>query len=231
MLTDGYDISGNAAAAGSGGSGGARERRPRIRCRRWTTTRTTACGAAPTSRVGFGDLTVDRSRCLTFRYEVPGDGIQSAVVYLTIEAPTGSLQDTDSVGVAVATPFPDQCGLAGDMAGCVRVHGGFAGGERSLTVDLLDLACDASFDGTQEMQDAVRAQLATGVLHLVLQDDTAVLGARLALNEGPAALPCGTSVETAPVVAMPSPACAANSPPGRVPRPPSPVWEVRRLSC
>jgi hypothetical protein len=36
---------------------------------------------------------------------------------------------------------------------------------------------------------------------MVLQDDTAVLGGRLALNEGPAALPCGTSAEAAPVSA------------------------------
>ena len=137
-------------------------------------------------------------RCVTFRYDVPEGGIDSAVVYLSIEAPTGSLQDTDSVGIAVGTPFPEQCGLAGDMPGCVQVHGGFAGGERSLTVNLLDLACDAGFQGTQEMQDAVRAQLETGVLHLVLQDDTAVQAARLALNEGPPALPCGTSTEAAP---------------------------------
>ncbi len=84
------------------------------------------------------------------------------------------------------------------MPGCVRVHGGFAGGERSLTTNLLDLACDPGYGGTQEMQDAVRAQLQTGVLHLVLQDDTAVLAARLALNEGTPALPCGTSAEAVP---------------------------------
>jgi hypothetical protein len=153
-------------------------------------------------RVGFGDRTQDRARCFTFRYEVPEGGIDSAVVYLSIEAPTGSLQDTDSVGVAVGTGFPEQCDLAGDMAGCVRVHGGFAGGERSLTVNLLDLACDASFEGSGETQDAVRLQLQTGVLHMVLQDDTAVLGARLALNEGAATLPCGTSAEAAPMTAI-----------------------------
>ena len=39
----------------------------------------------------------------------------------------------------------------------------------------------------------MRAQLETGVVHMILQDDTAVHGARLALNEGPPALPCGTS--------------------------------------
>ncbi len=80
------------------------------------------------NRTGFGDPTEDRSRCVTFRYEVPEGGVESAVVYLSIEAPTGSLQDTDSVGIAVGAPFPEQCDLAGDMPGCVRVHGGFAGG-------------------------------------------------------------------------------------------------------
>jgi hypothetical protein len=197
-LTDGYDISGNAAAGAlvDRAAQGAQSESPVQAVDDDPENLMWNCG---TSRAAFGDPAEDRSRCLTFRYDVPGGGIQSAVVYLTIEAPTGSLQDTDSVAVAVATAFPDQCALAGDMAGCVQVHGGFAGGERSLTVDLLDLACDASFTGTQEMQEAVRAQLETGVLHMILQDDTAVIGGRLALNEGPAALPCGTSTEAAPV--------------------------------
>ncbi len=200
QVTDGYDISGNAAAAAlvEQAVPGAGTEAPVQAVDDDPENRLASC---PTSRVGFGDLSVDRTRCLTFRYEVPAGGIQSAVAYLTIQAPTGSLQDTDSVGVAVATAFPDQCDLAGEMPGCVRVHGGFAGGERSLTVDLLDLACDASFQGSREAQDAVRAQLGTGVLHMVVQDDTAVMGARLALNEGPATLPCGTSAQAAPVAA------------------------------
>lgn len=198
QVTDGYDISQNPAA----------EALVETAAEGWATDAPVAgvdddpgnlLWDCATNRTGFGDPSEDRSRCVTFRYDVPEGGIESAVVYLSIEAPTGSLQDTDSVGVAVGTPFPEQCGLAGGMPGCVLVHGGFAGGERSLTTDLLNLACDASYSGTQGMQDAVRAQLETGVLHLVLQDDTAVLAARLAVNEGPPALPCGTSAQVAPV--------------------------------
>ena len=205
QVTDGYDISGNAEATalveaaretGAAAPVAAVDDDPENRL--WN------CA----DRVGFGDLTEDRVRCFTFRYDVPEGGIDSAVVYLSIEAPTGSLQDTDSVGVAVGTAFPEQCDLAGAMPGCVTVHGGFAGGERSLTVDLLDLACDAGFEGSREMQDAVRLRLQTGVLHMILQDDTAVHAARLALNEGSAALPCGTSAQQAPVSATVPCACS-----------------------
>jgi len=159
------------------------------------------CLSNPGHRAGFGDRSEDRARCLTFRFEVPAAGIRSAVVYASIEAPAGSLQGTDTVAMAVGAAFPGQCELAGDMTGCVTLHSGFQGGERSLTLDLLDPACDATFDGTAEMQQAVRAQLETGAVHLILQDDTAVLGARLALNEGRAALPCGASARPAPLSA------------------------------
>jgi hypothetical protein len=157
------------------------------------------CASNPAHRVGFGDTTEDRVRCFTFRYEVPPGGIESAVVYLSLAAPVGSLQETDSLAAAVGRAFPDQCGLAGQMPGCVTLHGGFRGGERSLTVDLLNLACDPGFGGTEDVQQAVRAQLDTGVLHMILQGDTTLYGARLALNEGPPALPCGTSTQPAPL--------------------------------
>ncbi|MFH1329878.1 MAG: hypothetical protein ABIJ48_04395 [Actinomycetota bacterium] len=157
------------------------------------------CATNPEHRAGFGDTSADRVRCFTFRYDLPEGGIESAVVYMAIEAPSGSDQGTDSVAVAVGEPFDAQCDLKGDMAGCVSVHGGFAGGERSLTLDLLDLACAPTFAGTREMQDAVRAQLESGVLHMVVQDDTALHGARLALNEGPPRLSCGTSAGAAPL--------------------------------
>lgn len=159
-----------------------------------------AAQAAGERRVGFGDLSVDRVRCLTFRYDVPSGGVRTAVLYLSIEAPTDSLQDTDTVAVAVGQAFPGQCDLAGEMAGCVTVHRGFRGGERSLTLDLLDLACDATYEGTPDAEAAVRTQLGTGVLHLLVQDDTAVHGGRLALNEGAASLPCGTSALEAPLM-------------------------------
>jgi len=64
------------------------------------------CASNPGHRAGFGDTAEDMARCFTFRYAIPAGGIQSAVVYMSIEAPTGSLQDTDSVAVAVGEGFP-----------------------------------------------------------------------------------------------------------------------------
>lgn len=149
-------------------------------------------------RVDFGNTGEDVLRCFTFRFNVPAGGITSAVVYASIEAPTGSLQDTDATVVAVGQPFEDCAPLQGTMAGCIIVHGGFAGGERSLTLDLLNLACDPSFQGSPEKQAAMNAQLNTGVVHMLLQDDTAVHNAQLVLNEGGPTLPCGTSTDTTP---------------------------------
>ena len=103
-------------------------------------------------RVAFGDPAVDTLRCLTFRFDPPDD-ITSAVLYLDIDAPSNSLQDTDSLVVAVGEPFAECSWGQGAMAGCVSVHGGFQGGERSLVVDLANLACDPSAivgDGTPQ---------------------------------------------------------------------------------
>jgi hypothetical protein len=153
----------------------------------------------PVRHVPFGDVGVDVLRCLTFTFDPPDD-IQSAVLYLDIDAPTNSLQDTDSMVVAVGQPFEECTWAQGTMPGCVIVHGGFVGGERSLVVDLLDLSCDASapvVDATR--QQALADQLATGVIHVMLQDDTAVNRAWLDVNGDPPPQVCGTSPEAVPV--------------------------------
>jgi hypothetical protein len=153
----------------------------------------------PARRVAFGDAAVDVLRCLTFRFDAP-DNVSDAVLYLDIDAPSNSLQDTDSLVVAVAQPF-DECAWAqGTMEGCVIVHGGFAGGEKSLVVDLLDLTCDPTVGSTIDAsrQGAVRDQIQTGVIHVMLQDDTAVLGAWLDIDGRPAPA-CGTSTDIVPV--------------------------------
>jgi hypothetical protein len=146
----------------------------------------------PTNRIPFGNEDPDKSRCFTFRYQVPAAGITSAALHVAIK-PLGGLQDTDSLVVAVGEPFADCAWAQGDMPGCVALHGGFRGGETSLNLDLLNVACDSSVQGSPEAQRALLAQLQTGVLHVMLQDDTAVFGAQMVLNGGPATFPCGTS--------------------------------------
>ena len=156
-------------------------------------------------RVPFGDPAVDVLRCLTFRFDPPDD-ITSAVLYLDIDAPTNSLQDTDSLVVAVGEPFDECVPAQGAMAGCVTVHGGFQGGERSLVVNLADLACDASTPVVDApRQQAVLAQLATGVVHVMLQDDTMVNGAWLDINGAPAPAACGTQTVAVPGRGRPRP--------------------------
>ncbi|MBI4882936.1 MAG: hypothetical protein HY826_02645 [Actinobacteria bacterium] len=148
-------------------------------------------------RVTLGDEGEDMLRCLTFRFEPP-EQMLSAVLYLEIEAPTDSLQDTDSLVVAVDEPFEDCAWAQGGMPGCVVVHGGFSGGERSLVVDLLNIACDPAAPAVDAArQAAVVAALASGVLNMMLQDDTAVRGGWLDLN-GASAPRCGTSVDEVP---------------------------------
>src|SRR4051794_39530566 len=74
------------------------------------------CVSNPAHRAFFGDKNENLARCFTFHCDAPAGGISSAVMYLTIEAPTGSLQDTDSTNVAVGQPF-DECSWAqGQMA-------------------------------------------------------------------------------------------------------------------
>ena len=147
-----------------------------------------------TRRVPFGDKKVDVLRCMSFRYQIPSEGISSATLHVAVE-PLGADQDTDSTVVAVGQPFPNCASVQGQMSGCVTVHGGFKGGEPSLDLDLFNLTCDPSAASfvSPEAQQAVIAQLQTGVLHAMLQDDTAVFRAQLILNGGPLTVPCGTS--------------------------------------
>jgi hypothetical protein len=147
--------------------------------------------------VPFGDAREDVLRCLTFRFDAP-KRVRSAVLYLDISAPTNSLQDTDSLVVAVDQPFDDCAWGQGAMTGCVVVHGGFQGGERSLVVDLLNVACDPAAPPIDQLrQDAVRRAVESGVLQIMLQDDTAVLGGWLDIN-GDHAPVCGTSSDPVP---------------------------------
>lgn len=148
-------------------------------------------------RVPIGDEGEDVLRCLTFRFAAP-EQILSAVLYLEIAAPTDSLQDTDSLVVAVGEPFEDCAWAQGGMSGCVVVHGGFIGGERSLVVDLLNIACDPAAPVVDAArQAAVVAAVASGVVYMMLQDDTAVRGGWLDVN-GASAPRCGTSVDEVP---------------------------------
>ena len=204
QVTDGYDISANPAAEAlvERRRGGSADRRPGGRRGRRPGEPALGLRDQPDGvrRPERGSVEVSSPSATTCRRgasRAPSSTCPSRPPPAACRTPTRSAWRW-------APPSPSNAAWPASMPGCVLVHGGFAGGERSLTIDLLDLACDASFSGTQEMQDAVRAQLETGVLHLVLQDDTAVLAARLALNEGPPALPCGTSAEAAPV-ALPLP--------------------------
>ena len=148
------------------------------------------------TRAPFGNKDIDRARCVTFRFTPPSQ-LTSARVHFDIDT-LGSLQDTDAVALAVAaTPGIPDCGLKGDMPACVVLHGGFTGKHVALNLDLLDISCDPSLQGTPEqkraMQQAVIDQLAGACLHFLIEDDTAVDGGQLTINEGPAARPfaCG----------------------------------------
>jgi hypothetical protein len=161
-----------------------------------------------TSRVPFGNEQIDASRCFTFRYAVPPGGIQSATVHIAINT-LGSLQDTDATALAVGEPYEPCAWGQGRMPGCVVVHGGFKGGEKSLNLNLLDIACDASVQGSPEAQRLVLDQLQTGVLHMILEDDTAVYSAQLVLNGGPPSFACGTSTSE-PQAFLPRPKSATD---------------------
>ncbi len=148
-----------------------------------------------TNRVPFGNQETDRSRCFTFRYAVPPEGIASATVHIALDT-LGSLQDTDATIVAVGKPVENCAWGQGPMAGCVVLHGGFKGGEKSLNLNLLNITCDASVPNSPENQQLVREALNSGVLHMLLEDDTAVYSAQLVLNGGAPSFTCGTSEES-----------------------------------
>ncbi len=145
-----------------------------------------------TNRVPFGNMEVDHSRCFSFHYSVPREGIKSATVQIALST-LGADQDTDATIVAVGKPYAPCAWGQGRMAGCVGVHGGFTGAHQSLNLDLMNIACDPSAQGTPEGQRLVLDQLQTGTLHMLLQDDTAVQSAALVLNGGPANFTCGAS--------------------------------------
>ncbi len=143
-----------------------------------------------TRRVPFGNAGSDVLRCFTFRYAVPAGGITSAYLHVSVK-PDGD-QDTDQLVLAVERPAGTDCAL-GAMPGCVVLHGGLSRTQVSLNINLLDIGCDGSIKRDPALQAAVVSQLASGVLHLMLQDDTAVNSAELVLNEGPSSIDCGAT--------------------------------------
>jgi hypothetical protein len=152
-----------------------------------------------TNRVPFGNNETDRSRCFSFRYSVPREGIKSAIVYIALST-LGADQDTDATIVAVGKPYAPCAWGQGKMPGCVGLHGGFIGTHKSLNLNLLDIACDKSVQNTPEAQKLVLDQLQTGTLHMLLQDDTAVNSAQLVLNDTSATVPCGASATPVPTL-------------------------------
>ncbi|MBI4670367.1 MAG: hypothetical protein HY741_01690 [Chloroflexi bacterium] len=134
------------------------------------------------NRVPFGDESSDKGRCFTFRYQVPPGGVKSALLRMSIK-PIGDA-DTDNIIAAVGQPTPN-CGDNGKMPGCVLIHPGLAGASQWLDMDLLNNGCDKKIQVPAESVQPLESQLQTGVLHVRLQDDTAVYGAQLVLNCSP----------------------------------------------
>jgi hypothetical protein len=169
-----------------------------------------------TNRVPFGNNETDRSRCFSFRYQVPPGGIKSATVNISLST-LGADQDTDATIVAVGRPYaPCEWGQ-GKMPGCVGLHGGFQGTHKSLNLNLLDIACDRSVQATPEAQRLVLEQLQTGTLHMLLQDDTAVYSAQLVLNGGAPSFQCGASTSPAPPARATPPTVGTIIPPQLLP--------------
>lgn len=81
----------------------------------------------------------------------------------------------------------------GKMPGCIVLHGGFTGNDTGYDIDLFNIACDSTVKHDAGAQQALVEQLKTGKLHLMLQDDTVLLGAQLMLNSGPLGIACGNS--------------------------------------
>lgn len=134
------------------------------------------------NRVPFGDESFDKGRCFTFRYQIPSGGVSSAFLSLSIK-PQGDA-DTDNIIAAVGSAQAS-CGDAGKMAGCVVLHGGMAGHESPVTVDLMGNGCDQGVKVAEADRTPLSSQLQTGVLHVRSQDDTVIYGAQLILNCAP----------------------------------------------
>lgn len=148
-------------------------------------------------RAPFGNKDGDRGRCFSFHYSIPPGGIQSAMVYISLDT-LGANQENDTLNIAVGKPYAPGAWCQGKMPGCVVLHGGgFVGMNKSLALNLLDIACDKSVPASPEAQALVRDQLQTGTLHMDLQDDTVVYSAQLVLN-GPSSHECGASNNPVP---------------------------------
>jgi hypothetical protein len=106
-------------------------------------------------------------------------------------APTPAPSAPAPAATAPSVPLPPgappvyncQWGI-GEMPGCVGLHYGFRDGDTQFAIDLFNLAADPTSRATPQAQQAVIAQLRTGVLDALLQDDTIVYCAQLVLNGG-----------------------------------------------
>jgi hypothetical protein len=136
------------------------------------------CGA---SSAPFGQDGFDFFRCFTFRYQVPPGGITSATLHLAIKTLEPST-DGAAIGVNQATPNCDWG--RGSMPGCVPVYGWPVGGVPTVDVNLFDVTSNTVLNNSPATQQALIAQLNTGVVHGFLQDDSILYCAQLVLNGG-----------------------------------------------
>ncbi len=135
-----------------------------------------------TARAALGTGGYDQTRCMSFRYQVPAEGIQSAVLHLDVE-----VLDASTDALLVAVDQPSNCnawGGNGGMVGCVYVLGSPFPSGPLLDVDLLNIQANSNAGNTPESQQLVLNELIGGVLHVAVQDDTIVHCAQLVLNGG-----------------------------------------------
>src|SRR4030095_12491326 len=110
--------------------------------------------------------------------------------------------------------FPSCSWAVGPMP-CVMVYGGpLPANAQVLDLDLLSVARAVNVpNNTPEAQQAVTAQLNTGVVHMMLQDDTALYCAQLVLTGGTGQPLCTRAGSTTTAGAAPAPPGAAPGPP------------------
>lgn len=126
-----------------------------------------------TNRVPFGESSIDRSRCITFRYTPPPGGIKSALLHFAVDPIEPS---TDVVSIGIATMHPT-CTWTASPVACVSV-------EYPITLDLEAVDINLLFFNPADARVQVANELNRGVLHVLFQDDTTVFCAQLALNGG-----------------------------------------------
>lgn len=126
-----------------------------------------------TNRVPFGDSSIDRSRCITFRYTPPPGGVKSALLHFAVDPIEPS---TDVVSLGIATMHPT-CTWTASQVACVSI-------EYPITLDLEAVDINLLFFNPADARAQVANELNRGVVHVLFQDDTTVFCAQLALNGG-----------------------------------------------